>query len=201
DDEFLVGPFLLVAPVLKEGARSREVYLPSGEWFDFWTDRVYRGPARLVVEAPLDRVPLFVKAGAVIPMWPPMNHVGERKPDPLFLHVYAGNGSFTLYEDDGETLEYTKGAYALTRISASLAGERLSIEVGRREGKYQPERKHVVVVVHGAREVVKVLKNGVELPRLVSLEEVGEGVLEIDGKVFIKVRDAVEGCKIDVIFK
>ncbi|MEM1568023.1 MAG: DUF5110 domain-containing protein, partial [Thermofilaceae archaeon] len=99
------------------------------------------------------------------------------------------------------TLEYTKGAYALTRISASLAGERLSIEVGRREGKYQPERKHVVIVVHGAREVVKVLKNGVELPHLVSPEEVGEGVLEIDGKVFIKVRDAVEGCKIDVIFK
>ncbi|MEM1522641.1 MAG: glycoside hydrolase family 31 protein [Thermofilaceae archaeon] len=201
DDEFLVGPFLLVAPVLKEGARSREVYLPAGEWFDFWTDRVYKGPARLVVEAPLDRVPLFVRAGAVIPEWPPMNHVGEGKPDPLYLHVYAGNGSFTLYEDDGETLEYTKGAYALTKISANLTEEHLLIEVGGREGKYQPERKHVVVIVHGTREVAKVLRNDVELAPLTSLEEAREGVVKVDGKVFIKVRDAVEGFKLELVFK
>lgn len=199
DDEFLVGPFLLVAPVLKEGARSREVYLPAGEWFDFWTGCVYKGPARLVVEAPLDRVPLFVRAGAVIPEWPPMNHVGEARLDPLYLHVYAGSGSFALYEDDGETLEYTKGAYALTRISVSPGEERLTIEVSGREGVYQPERKHVVVVVHGVRDVVKVLKNGVELSRLKSLDEPGEGALEVDGKVFIKVEDAAEGYKLELM--
>lgn len=198
DDEFMVGPFLLVAPVLKEGSRSREVYLPAGRWYDFWTDRVCEGPGRRVVEAPLDRVPLFVRAGAILPMWPSMSCVAERRVDQLYLHVYAGDGSFTLYEDDGETLEYERGVYASTRLSVAQAGGGLTIDVGRREGEYDPKRDYLIVVLHGVSGVSRVLKNGVELARLKSLEEPGEGTAEVEGKVLVKARDLGEGFELEV---
>ncbi|MCS7179548.1 MAG: glycoside hydrolase family 31 protein, partial [Anaerolineae bacterium] len=83
DDEFLCGDALLVAPVLEEGATRRRVYLPAGRWYDFWTDAVYEGPTWVEAEAPLERIPVFVRAGAVVPMGPTMDYVGQRPTDPL----------------------------------------------------------------------------------------------------------------------
>jgi alpha-glucosidase len=201
DDEFMLGPFLLVAPVLKEGARSREVYLPRGRWYDFWSDEAYEGPARVRAEAPLDRVPLFVRGGAVVPMWPPMSYVGERKPDPLYLHVYPGDGSFALYEDDGETLDYTKGVYALTRFQVSERDGALTLRKSPREGGYEPGREFVIVVLHGAGSVVKALKDGSELEPLASPEEEREGVTRVEGKPAVKLREAREGWELKILTK
>ena len=201
DDEFMLGPFLLVAPVLKEGARSREVYLPRGRWYDFWSGEAYEGPARVRAEAPLDRVPLFVRGGAVVPMWPPMSYVGERKPDPLYLHVYPGDGSFALYEDDGETLDYTKGVYALTRFQVSERDGELTLRKSPREGGYEPGREFVIVVLHGAGGVVKALKDGSELKPLASPEEEREGVTRVEGKPAVKLREAKEGWELKILMK
>ncbi len=197
DDEFMLGPFLLVSPVLKEGARSKEVYLPAGVWYDFWSDRVYRGPARYLVDAPLDKVPLFVRAGSLLPMLAAKEYVGESKHDTLYLHVYAGDGSFTLYEDDGETLEYVDGVYALREVSVSLRNGRLTIEVGERRGNFDPGRGYIVVVLHGVGKVGKALKDGAELGRLTSLDEPDEGVAELEGKPAFKVLDERRGFKLE----
>lgn len=104
---------LLVASVVEEGARSRSVYLPEGAWYDVWSDEAVRGPTSVEVEAPLERIPVFVRAGAVVPTGPTMHYVGERPRDPLTLHVYPPGGSeehtSLLYEDDGHTYGFQEG--------------------------------------------------------------------------------------------
>jgi alpha-glucosidase len=199
DDEFMLGPFLLVAPVLKEGARTREVYLPKGKWYDFWSDKAYQGPARVCVDAPLDVVPLFVKDGALVPMWSPIGCSSERKPDPLYLHVYPGNGSFMLYEDDGETFEYTKGAYALAKFEVSEQAGTLTVRKSPAEGNYEPGREFVIVVLHGVSKVVKAIKDGVELKELEPPEEKREGLTQVEGRPAIKVRDKREGWELKIL--
>lgn len=199
DDEFMLGPFLLVAPVLKEGAHTREVYLPKGKWYDFWSDKAYQGPARVCVDAPLDVVPLFVKDGALVPMWSPIGCSSERKPDPLYLHVYPGNGSFMLYEDDGETFEYTKGAYALAKFEVSEQAGTLTVRKSPAEGNYEPGREFVIVVLHGVSKVVKAIKDGVELKELEPPEEKREGLTQVEGRPAIKVRDKREGWELKIL--
>ena len=116
--QFLFGDSLLVAPVTEKGARTKKVWLPAGLWHDFWTGETYMGDRWAEVFAPLDRIPLFVRGGSVIPMAEPMLHTGEQSPDRLLLHVYPGSaGSFTLYEDDGYTYAYEKGQFAKTRFT------------------------------------------------------------------------------------
>jgi len=117
EDEFLCGDALLVAPIYKPHATLRTVYLPAGQWYDFWTDEPHAGPATLEVHAPLALIPLFVRAGTVLPMWPVMQHTGERRVDTLILHVYAGNGDSVLYEDDGASMAYQQGEYRITRFA------------------------------------------------------------------------------------
>jgi alpha-glucosidase len=151
DDEFLCGDALLVAPVLEEGATRRRVYLPAGYWYDFWTDTLYEGTAWVEAEAPLERIPVFVRAGAVIPTGPETDYVGQRPTDPLTLHLYPpAEGeevvSF-LYEDDGETPAYRDGLYRLYRFafSAKKGGAALEWTV---EGAYDPGPRQVEALLH-----------------------------------------------------
>jgi alpha-D-xyloside xylohydrolase len=101
DDQFYFGPSILVAPVLELGATSREVWLPPGEWFDFWTDRMVSGSRVVTVQAPLDTLPIFVARGAAVAMGPVMQHVEERPCDPLTIHLYAPgqDGTLTVHLD------------------------------------------------------------------------------------------------------
>lgn len=105
EDQFFLGEHLLVAPVLDEGRSSRLVHLPpsAGAWFDFWNGARFDAGQEISTPAPLDVLPLFVRAGAVIPMWPVMQHTGERPVETLRLHVFAGNATSSIYEDDGES--------------------------------------------------------------------------------------------------
>ncbi len=104
DDQLMVGDALLVAPVLERGARRRAVQLPRGAWFDFWTGARHEGGGTVLVDAPLDAVPVFARGGAVVPLWPVQQHVGERPVDTLELLAFAAPGERVsrLYEDDGE---------------------------------------------------------------------------------------------------
>jgi alpha-glucosidase (family GH31 glycosyl hydrolase) len=116
DDAYLLGRDLLVAPVVEDGQREKSVYLPRGFWVDAWTDSLYEGGQTITVDAPLGRLPLFVRTGAILPMQPVMDYVGEEPADTLLLQVYPSFSSaletFTLYEDDEESLDYMQGEYA-----------------------------------------------------------------------------------------
>jgi alpha-glucosidase len=151
DDQFMCGDAFLVAPVIEAGATRRSLYLPAGVWYDFWTDERLSGPACAEVEAPLERLPLFVRAGSVVPMAPPMQYVGERPVDRLTLHVYPGDGESQLYEDDGRTWAFRDGEYRLTRFALSTNGSPLSrLDLCRQvEGRYKPEYQNFEVVIHG----------------------------------------------------
>ena len=113
-DQFLLGPALLVCPVLQKGAAARSVYLPEGaDWYDFWTNRKFAGGQTIEAAAPIDRLPLFVRAGSVLPLSPVQQWSGENPDGPLELRIYPGaDGAFTLYEDEGDGYAYEKGRYA-----------------------------------------------------------------------------------------
>jgi alpha-glucosidase len=157
EDQFLFGDAFLVAPILDAGRTSRPVYVPQGRWYDFWEDTLTAGPQITRLDAPLDRMPLLVRAGSVIPAWPLMQHTGERPVDLLTLHVYPGDGESALYEDDGHTWAFQEGGYRLTRFRcetqwASDATHPLSIRVTRTiEGRFTPPYKRTRLVLHGLR--------------------------------------------------
>ena len=112
--EFLVGENLLAAPVVVQGDRKKLVYLPAGEWYDYWTgERLESADGKWVVrDAPLDTCPLYVKAGTVLPVWPKQNFVGEKDTDSvLMLEIYPGEGSWEHFQDDGESFDYRDGVY------------------------------------------------------------------------------------------
>lgn len=141
-DQYLWGRDLLVAPVLAPGARERRVYLPAGTWYDFWTGRRYTGGRWVTVPAPLERIPLLVRAGALIPMAGRdlETTAGALPWDPLTVAWWPGEGEaqFTLYEDDGETEAYRDGAYTLTPIRAWREGDTLHLVAGPAVGGKAP---------------------------------------------------------------
>jgi alpha-D-xyloside xylohydrolase len=135
-DEYMFGPAFLVSPVYRYGARTREVYLPRGAlWYDFYTNRTYAGGQGIEAAAPLDRLPLFVRAGAIVPVGPAIEYTGEKPAAPLTLLVYTGaSGHFTLYEDEGTNLDYRRGEYST--IAFSYDGASGTLTIGRRAGAY-----------------------------------------------------------------
>ena len=146
-DEFLFGPAILVSPVLKEHATQRSVYLPSGaEWYDFWTGQKTAGGKSLDVAAPLDRIPLDVRAGSIVPLGPEIEYAGQAT-DPIELRIYPGkDGDFTYYEDEGDSYRYTSGAYATIAIHWNDAAQTLNF--AKREGSFNGmPQKHTFNVV------------------------------------------------------
>jgi alpha-D-xyloside xylohydrolase len=149
-DEYMFGPALLVSPVTVYQARSRQVYLPSATaWYDFWTGAPLAGGQTIEAPAPYDSIPVFARAGAIIPFGPELQYTAEKPADPILLHVYAGeDGAFTLYEDDGLTYGYEKGAFA--RIPIRWNDARRTLTIGRREGSFPgmlEERTFQVILV------------------------------------------------------
>jgi alpha-D-xyloside xylohydrolase len=134
-DEFLFGPDFLVSPVLVEHATSRSVYLPGGaDWYDFWTGKRTEGGSTVNVPAPLDRIPLAVRAGSILPLGPIIEYAGQAT-DPIELRVYPGaDGDFTLYEDAGDGYGYERGAHSVIAIHWDNATRTLAL--GARQGSY-----------------------------------------------------------------
>jgi alpha-glucosidase len=133
--EYLWGDDLLVAPVSRAGATHWPVYLPAGTWHDFWTDEIHTGPGSITVAAPLDRLPLFWRGGAIVPLGPVMQHDGERALDDVTVLVYPdGVSSFTLYEDDGVTNDYQRGRSLLTTFTCKADDAGITCAVAAPEG-------------------------------------------------------------------
>jgi alpha-D-xyloside xylohydrolase len=137
-DEYMFGPAFLVAPVTEYKARSRQVYLPAGAtWYDFYTGRSLRGGQTINGAAPYERMPLFVRAGSIVPVGPAIQHTGNNSHSPITLDVYTGaDGSFSLYEDDGVSRQYLHGQYS--RIPLSWNERTKTLTIGAREGNGYP---------------------------------------------------------------
>ena len=120
--QFMSGKWLLVAPVYKDEEKRDSIYLPGGTWIDYWDGTRYWGPSWLNnYQAPMDKLPLFVRSGAIIPMYPEMLYDNQKPKDPVTLDIYPeGHSKFVLYEDDGTTREYQKGEFAKTLIQSDV---------------------------------------------------------------------------------
>ncbi len=160
DNQYMFGPSILVNPVTDAGATERKVYLPKGNtWFDFWTAKTFSGGQTISAPAPLNSMPLFIKAGAIIPFGPDLQYAMEKKADPLEIRVYTGaNGNFNLYEDGNINNDYLKGVYSNIPFTWNEKAQNLTI--GEREGAFPEmlkERKMNIVFVdttHGNGDLV-----------------------------------------------
>lgn len=155
-DQWMFGPSLMACPVGEYKARSRKVYFPEGSsWYDFYTGSRIDGGRTLTVSAPYGRIPVFVRGGSIVPLGPDMQWSDERKPDTITVFVYAGaDGRFTLYEDNGTTYDYERGAFATIPFSFSDSSRTLTI--GRRRGSFAgmlQKRKFRIVAVGASRAV------------------------------------------------
>lgn len=153
--QFFCGESFLVAPVYQDEAVRDGIYLPAGTWIDYWTGDRHHGPARLHgYPAPLDRLPLFVKAGSIIPMWPEGTlSWATRDTTQLDLDVYPdADGTFTLYEDDGVTRAYAQGEYAEQTFSLTRSATEVQLTIGPIPGRYtgQPTARRYLIRLHRA---------------------------------------------------
>lgn len=156
-DEFMFGPSLLVAPVTDAGATSREIYLPKGAaWYDFWTGQLIPGGQTIHRDAPLSVLPLYVRAGSILPLGPEEEYTGEHPSAPVELRIYpSADGDTKLYNDDGLTYGYEKGQYSWVRLHWDDELRMLSVE--ERQGTYAGNRDFRITLVapgHGVGEEV-----------------------------------------------
>jgi alpha-glucosidase (family GH31 glycosyl hydrolase) len=129
--QFLWGRDLLVAPVFEKGAGSREVYLPGGLWYDWWTGAPVAGGRTVTRPVDLATMPIYARAGAIIPVDPMRQYTGQPTTEPTTLRIYRGaNGEFTLYDDDGVSQAYLDGQGSWTRIAWDDRAGRLTLAPG-----------------------------------------------------------------------
>jgi alpha-glucosidase len=171
-DQYLFGPDILVAPVTEADAVSRPVYLPAATWSDFWTGARVQGPCTIEAAAPLDRLPLYIREGAIVPMGPDLQYSGELPLDPLTLAIYPAPGrtrSFTLYEDDGESTDYRAGAFAQTRFDVAETDGTIRWRAGAREGGLAIPTRTLLLEFHHCRQPRQANWAGASLPAAPSL--------------------------------
>lgn len=123
NSEFLVGDSLLVAPVLEQGATKKMVYLPQGDWYDYWTGEKISGGVWFIREAPIDTCPMYIRAGSMIPMYEEMSYVGEKPYDTLYLLATPESAVYRHFQDNGEDYAYRSGAYNLYHFEKGADGE------------------------------------------------------------------------------
>lgn len=148
-DQYLFGDHLMVAPVTTKGAVTRSVYLPEGLWFNYWTGEQYEGKTYRHVVAPLDTMPIFVKAGSIIPMQPEMAYSDEKPVNVITLDVYPhGESKYDLYEDDNLSSNYKTGSFAITKITSSLTTGALVLKIAKPAGAFKPTSHQYLAKIH-----------------------------------------------------
>jgi alpha-D-xyloside xylohydrolase len=164
----MYGPALLVNPVTEPASTTRPVYLPQAKWYDFWTGLAVEGGRMLNAITPLDRLPLYVRAGSILPLGPDQEWSTEKPADPIELRVYPGeDGTFTIYEDENDNYNYEKGEYAT--IPLRWDDRMHTLTIGDRQGQFpgmlENRTFHVVFVgqnhgvgVNAADEADKVVQ-------------------------------------------
>ena len=199
DDEFLFGSDILVAPVLWQGATERVVYLPKGEWYDYWTGKHFTGMSRTNVSVTLESIPLFVRGGAFIYKQPVVQHTGEMPGKPLHIWVApAVESDSAFYEDDGATLDYKKNGFLRRHFHQSRNKDTVLIKISAPEGDYRPAARDLLLEIPldiEPRSVsLQVGGNEIKLPRLQAdaSEKSQRGWQYESGLVTIKNHDQFE---------
>ena len=136
-DQYMFGPSFLVCPVHQYKERQREVYFPAGTgWYDLYSGQYTEGGQTAMAEAPYERMPIFVKAGSIIPVGPEIQHTAEKQDGPIDIYVYTGkDGDFALYEDEGTNYGYEQGQFSSIRFTWSEEANSLTIHA--REGSFE----------------------------------------------------------------
>ncbi len=157
-DQFMLGPAVMVNPVTDAGVNVRRVYLPAAKWYDFWKGTSVDGPQTISADTPLDILPLYVRAGSILPLGPGMEWSTQKSEDPIEVRVYRGaDGDFTLYEDENDGYGYEKGVYAT--IPFHWDDEKQTLRIGDRKGEFPgmlQNRSFQIVFVgenHGTGEI------------------------------------------------
>lgn len=187
-DQFLLGRDLLIAPVLEQGSVARAVYLPNDVWHDFWTGAVLEGGQHHLVDAPLDRIPLFVRAGAILPMVPPAPHTGALDLSEVTLNVWPGlNEGFDWYEDDGRTPAHEQGAWHRRRFSVSISKRQRILRFHPPEGSLTSRVRKWRVVLHDVPQRLRIRvsdpTHATPVPGTAESEEARLAVVEVEGSV------------------
>jgi alpha-glucosidase (family GH31 glycosyl hydrolase) len=160
-DEFLYGRDILVAPVVEKGAASRSLYLPRGVWYDFWTHERVAGGREFSRPVDLGTIPLYIRAGAILPLGPVKQFVEETTDSPLTLRVHPGaNGVFSLYSDDGKTFNYRRGEFMRVEINWNDAQRRLRLSLAPGSRMLGDSPRRIVVTVAGESASHELLFDG-----------------------------------------
>lgn len=151
NDEFLFGERILAAPVVEQGKTRRLVYLPEGEWYDYWNGEKTAGPCFVIREAPLEICPIYVKAGSVIPTMEDMAYVGEKEQETLTLEVFPGEGEWEHYLDNGADFAYREGCYHLYRFTVDNTG---AVQAKILHDGYEKPYRHIYADCLGRRSEI-----------------------------------------------
>lgn len=160
-DQFLIGDNVIIAPITKPDTFHRVVYLPEGNWIDYWTGEISEGNQHILVEANLDTLPIFIKEGTFIAHGSIKQSTEHREED-LQIHLYPtthGKAKYALYEDDGKTFSYEQGHYLEKHVSCEFHANRVEFTIENR-GNYQPDWKEWTLIIHGSLEEKEVFING-----------------------------------------
>jgi alpha-glucosidase len=200
NDQFLFGRDLLVAPVLREAVRTRSVYLPRGEWFDFWTARRYIGGGRVELPVTLESLPVFVRAGGIVFRQPPIQHTGEMPGQPLSASFYpAVESAALLYEDAGQGHGYLQGEFAERRFSQKRAGGAVTLAVDAARGSWRPPARELRLRVLTDAAPRRVLLGAEPLPELAESELAKQPrgfARGADGFVVVKLADRFDAFQV-----
>jgi alpha-glucosidase len=200
EDEFLFGSDLLVAPVLWEGVDARDVYLPAGEWFDYWTGQKYAGNTTIHVPVTLESIPMFVRGGGFIFRQPVVQHTGEMPGQPLqILIAPAAASESALYEDDGKSLAYQKGGFMKRTFQQRRDAQTWGVDLAAPNGAYRPAKRDLILETWLDREPRTVTEQSgtaaaETLPRLTAanLAKAPRGWFFANGIVTVKENDSFE---------
>jgi alpha-glucosidase/alpha-D-xyloside xylohydrolase len=164
-DEYLWGPDVLVAPVVEQGATSRQVYLPRGSaWYDFWTGERHEGGREISRKVDLETMPLYIRAGAILPLGPVKQYTGERIDQPLGVSIYPGaDGSFLLYEDDGKSFDYRKGEWMGVQMSWKDSRKALALRLASGSRMLAPSERTIEVKLGAATRIAAFTGRPVEI--------------------------------------
>ncbi|MBP9076320.1 MAG: glycoside hydrolase family 31 protein [Haliscomenobacter sp.] len=164
-DQYFLGSQMMVCPVTVKGAQTREVYLPEGTWFDYTTGKKYEGKQYLQVLTPLDQIPILVKGGAIIPLQEPVQYIGEKPANFFTLEIFPkGESAFTLYDDDGTSLDYQKGIFAQTNISCKETGGEVLVVIDTPKGPFAVVERSYLLAIRRDSAPALVTSAGTALP-------------------------------------
>ncbi|CAF1192000.1 unnamed protein product [Didymodactylos carnosus] len=165
-DQVLLGEWLMAAPIYRQGVECRCVYLPRGTWYDWWTNEIYEGSKYILASAPLEKMPLYVRSCAIIPMQPIVQHTNEIV-NKLFLNVYPPQdqnerGEFILYEDDGNTFDYQYGIYSTTKFCVYIdESKNICLDIEERLGQWKPVEREIIINLKSTKQAEqRVLDDG-----------------------------------------